>query len=203
MKYELPQLTYAYAALEPYIDVRTMEIHHGKHHATYVANLNDVLASQEGLESVSLKEMLKNLEVVPQEIRTAVRNNGGGHFAHSLFWEIMTPNAESEPIGELARAINAGFGDFTTFKVIFTKAATTHFGSGWVWLVVGPLEKLQIVSTSGHDTPLEKGLKPIMVLDVWEHAYYLKYQNRRAEYIGAWWNVVDWSAVAQKFLERG
>jgi len=195
MKYELPKLPYPYNALEPYIDAQTMEIHHTKHHATYVAKLNEALAKHPELESKSLEELLKNLDSIPEDIRMAVRNHGGGHFNHSLFWKIMGVRGWGEPTGKLAELLGKSFGDFQKFKEQFTNAAATLFGSGWAWLAVDKDGKLQIVQTPNQDTPLSKGLKPILGLDVWEHAYYLKYQNRRPEYIEAWWHVVNWAEV--------
>lgn len=200
MKYELPKLTYAYDALEPYIDARTMEIHHTKHHNAYVTNLNAALEKHPGL-NLSLEEMLKNLELVPEDIRTAVRNNGGGHFNHTLFWTLLKVNGGVGPKGALLEAINAGFGDFAKFKEVFSNAAKTRFGSGWAWLIVNKDGKLEVTSTANQDTPLAMG-KPILALDVWEHAYYLHYQNRRPDYVEAFFNVVNWDEVERLFLAK-
>ena len=198
MAFELPPLPYDYAALEPYIDEQTMRIHHDKHHGTYVTNLNAALENQPNLQGKSIEELLRDINSVPENIRTAVRNNGGGHANHSMFWEIMAPNAGSQPSGPLAEAINSSFGGLDAFKEQFTKAATTRFGSGWAWLLADG-GRLEITSTANQDSPLMEGRVPILGLDVWEHAYYLKYQNRRPEYINAWWNVVNWDAVAERF----
>ncbi len=199
MAFELPPLPYPYDALEPHIDARTMEIHHGKHHAGYVNNLNKALEAHPDLQSRSLEALLSNLEAVPEAIRTAVRNNGGGHYNHSLFWTIMSPNGGGEPSGALAEAIQAAFGSFSAFKEAFTQAALTRFGSGWAWLAVNGSGGLKVLSTPNQDSPLMEGLTPILGLDVWEHAYYLKYQNRRGDYVAAWWNVVNWPEVARRF----
>ncbi|HZB96534.1 MAG TPA: superoxide dismutase [Herpetosiphonaceae bacterium] len=198
MAFELPPLPYDYAALEPSIDEQTMRIHHDKHHGTYVNNLNAALENQPNLQGKSIEELLRDINSVPENIRTAVRNNGGGHANHSMFWEIMAPNAGGQPSGALAQAINSSFGGLDAFKEQFTKAATTRFGSGWVWLLADG-GRLEITSTANQDSPLMEGRVPILGLDVWEHAYYLKYQNRRPEYINAWWNVVNWNAVAERF----
>jgi Fe-Mn family superoxide dismutase len=199
MPFTLPQLPYASDALEPYIDKMTMEIHHGKHHAAYVTNLNKALESAPDLAGKSLEELLaNNCAIVPENIRTAVRNNGGGHSNHSMFWTIMAPHAGGDPSGDLADAINGAFGSFASFKEKFNAAATTRFGSGWAWLVKAG-GKLDILSTANQDSPIMEGKSPVMGLDVWEHAYYLKYQNRRPEYIGAWWSVVNWAEVAARF----
>ncbi len=198
MKFELPPLPYDYDALEPYIDARTMDIHHAKHHQAYVNNLNAALEKHPELEDKSLEDLLRDLNSVPEDIRTAVRNNGGGHYNHSRFWTWMTPPAggsANAPQGQAAEAISAAFGDFPKFKEEFNKAATGRFGSGWAWLVRDASGKLSILSTGNQDSPLSDGLVPVLGLDVWEHAYYLKYQNRRPEYIEAWWNVVDWNEV--------
>ncbi|AWI12861.1 superoxide dismutase SodA [Caldifermentibacillus hisashii] len=197
MAFELPQLPYAYDALEPHIDKETMNIHHTKHHNTYVTNLNNAVAGTE-FENKTVEELVSNLDAVPENIRTAVRNNGGGHYNHSLFWQLLSPNGGGEPSGALLDAINAKFGSFSAFKDEFTKAATGRFGSGWAWLVVNNGE-LEITSTPNQDTPLSEGKTPILGLDVWEHAYYLKYQNRRPEYISAFWNVVNWDEVAKRY----
>jgi Fe-Mn family superoxide dismutase len=198
MSFKLPQLPYAYDALEPHIDKETMNIHHTKHHNTYVTNLNNALEGQEGLLSKTVEEVVSNLEAVPEAIRTAVRNNGGGHANHSLFWSILSPNGGGEPTGELANAINEKFGSLAAFKDEFTKAATTRFGSGWAWLAVNN-GQLEVTSTPNQDTPLMEGKTPILGLDVWEHAYYLKYQNRRPEYINSFWNVVNWDEVSKRY----
>lgn len=198
MAFELPQLPYAYDALEPHIDKETMNIHHTKHHNTYVTNLNNALEGNEELLSKTVEEVVANLDAVPEAARTAVRNNGGGHANHSLFWQVISPNGGGEPNGELAEAINSKFGGFEGFKEEFSKAATTRFGSGWAWLVVNNGE-LEVTSTPNQDSPLMEGKTPILGLDVWEHAYYLNYQNRRPEYIGAFWNVVNWEEVSKRY----
>ncbi|MBS8264915.1 superoxide dismutase [Mesobacillus boroniphilus] len=198
MAFELPQLPYAYDALEPHIDKETMNIHHTKHHNTYVTNLNNALEGNEELLSKTVEEVVANLDAVPEAARTAVRNNGGGHANHSLFWQVISPNGGGEPTGELSEAINSKFGGFEGFKEEFSKAATTRFGSGWAWLVVNNGE-LEVTSTPNQDSPLMEGKTPILGLDVWEHAYYLNYQNRRPEYIGAFWNVVNWEEVSKRF----
>lgn len=199
MPFTLPALPYAFDALEPSIDKMTMEIHHGKHHAGYVNNLNKALESAPGLAKASLEDLLANeCAKAPESIRTAVRNNGGGHSNHSLFWTIMASKAGGQPSGPLAEAIKSTFGSFDTFKEKFSTAAATRFGSGWAWLVLAG-GKLDLYSTANQDSPLMKGHVPILGLDVWEHAYYLKYQNRRPEYIAAWWNVVNWKEVEKLF----
>ncbi len=195
----LPLLPYSYNALEPYIDTRTMEIHHGKHHQAYVDKLNAALATHAELQEKSLEDLLKNLNDVPEDIRTAVRNNGGGHYNHSLFWKIMAPKTEGKPSGNLAKAIDSKFSNFDKFKEEFTNAAATRFGSGWTWLIIDKKGDLVITSTANQDSPLSEGLKPILTLDVWEHAYYLNYQNRRPDYITAWWNIVNWPEVEKTF----
>jgi Fe-Mn family superoxide dismutase len=193
MAFTLPALPYAHDALEPHIDTATMEIHHGKHHNAYVTNLNKALESAPELAGKTLEELLaNNLAIVPDAIKTAVRNNGGGHYNHSLFWTILGPGAGGTPVGKLAEAIDATFGSFEAFKEKFNAAATTRFGSGWAWLVKTADGKLEVTSTANQDNPLMEGKHPIIGLDVWAHAYYLKYQNRRPDYIGAWWNVVNW-----------
>jgi Fe-Mn family superoxide dismutase len=199
-KFELPALPYSANALEPHIDARTMEIHHGRHHATYVNNLNAALEGHSALAEKSLEDLLRNLNEVPESIRTAVRNNGGGHYNHTLFWQIMSPNGGGQPTGELADAINQTFGSFEKFQEEFTKAALTRFGSGWAWLVVKSDGKLAVTSTPNQDNPLMDGDQPILGLDVWEHAYYLKYQNTRPDYVKAWWNVVNWEEVNKRYL---
>ncbi|MCH1624944.1 superoxide dismutase [Ferdinandcohnia quinoae] len=198
MAYELPQLPYAYDALEPHIDKETMNIHHTKHHNTYITNVNNALAGNEELASKSVEDLVSNLDAVPESIRTAVRNNGGGHANHSLFWTILSPNGGGEPTGELADAINNKFGSFEAFKDEFAKAATTRFGSGWAWLAVNNGE-LEVTSTPNQDSPLMEGKTPVLGLDVWEHAYYLNYQNRRPDYISAFFNVVNWEEVAKLY----
>ena len=197
-KQTLPQLPYEYAALEPHIDRQTIEIHHTKHHQGYVNNLNAALDKQPELSQQPLETLLRGIKTVPEDVRTAVRNNGGGHHNHSLFWTIMTPKGGGEPGGALADAIKQTFGDFAQFKEQLAGAAATRFGSGWAWLALaGP--KLEIFSTANQDSPLMEGKVPILGLDVWEHAYYLKYQNRRADYVTAWWNVVNWPEVAKRY----
>jgi Fe-Mn family superoxide dismutase len=199
MAFELPPLPYATDALEPHIDARTMEIHHDKHHAAYVNNLNNALKGHDELAAMTIEELLANLDTVPEAIRTAVRNNGGGHANHSLFWKLMSSNGGGQPGGDLANAINAAFGSFDAFKDTFSNAAATRFGSGWAWLYVDASGNIGVNSTPNQDTPLMDGNTPILGLDVWEHAYYLKYQNRRPDYVTAWWNVVDWDAVAANY----
>ncbi len=198
--YELPPLPYAYDALEPYIDARTMEIHHTKHHQAYISNLNAAIEKHPELASKSLDELLRDLNAVPEDIRTVVRNHGGGTWNHSLFWVIMSPNGGGTPSGELAQAIEATFGSFEAFKAEFEKAANGRFGSGWAWLVLRN-GTLAVVSTPNQDNPLSEGMIPLLGIDVWEHAYYLKYQNRRAEYVSNWWNVVNWPEVERRFAE--
>jgi Fe-Mn family superoxide dismutase len=199
MAYELPPLPYPYNALEPHIDEQTMRIHHDKHHGTYVTNVNNALANQPDLAALPVEQLIQNLSRVPEDIRTTVRNNGGGHANHSLFWQIMAPNAGGQPSGALAEAINQTFGSFDAFKDQFSKAATGRFGSGWAWLTMDGSGALRIESTPNQDSPLMEGRTPILGLDVWEHAYYLKYQNRRPEYIAAWWNVVNWPQVGKNY----
>jgi Fe-Mn family superoxide dismutase len=205
MAHELPPLPYAHDALEPHIDARTMEIHHGKHHATYIANLNKALEGNADLQAKTIDELIADLNAVPENIRGAVRNNGGGHANHSLFWSILGPNSGGAPRGELAAAIDQAFGSFDAFKEAFKAAALTRFGSGWAWLVVKADGALAITSTPNQDTPVMgaaagcDGSTPILGLDVWEHAYYLNYQNRRPDYVEAFWNVVNWDAVAERF----
>jgi Fe-Mn family superoxide dismutase len=199
MPFTLPPLPYATNALEPHIDAQTMEIHHGKHHAAYVNNLNAALEKAPELQGKSIDDLLKNLNAVPEAIRTAVRNNGGGHWNHTMFWQVMAPNAGGAPTGKLADAISAAYGDLEKFKEQFNAAGAGRFGSGWVWLV-NDGSKLAIVSTPNQDNPLMDGKPaPLLGLDVWEHAYYLKYQNRRPDYMKAWWNVVNWPEVAKRF----
>jgi superoxide dismutase, Fe-Mn family len=204
MPYELPSLPYAASALEPHIDARTMEIHHGKHHATYVANLNKALESAPQLADRAIEDLIADLSAVPETIRTAVRNNGGGHANHSMFWKIMAPGAGGAPDGALGDAITKTFGSFDDFKSKFEAAGLARFGSGWVWLSVKPDKSLCLCSTPNQDSPLMKGTvectgTPILGCDVWEHAYYLNYQNRRPDYLKAWWNVVSWKAVAANY----
>ena len=199
MAHELPNLPYDQSALEPHIDARTMEIHHGKHHQGYVNKLNDALEGHSELQEKSVEELLADLNSVPDSIRNAVRNNGGGHANHSLFWPCMSPSGGGEPSGELSDAINSAFGSFEGFKEQFANAAATRFGSGWAWLSVDGSGNLVVSSTPNQDNPISEGLKPILGLDVWEHAYYLNYQNRRPDYVNAWWNVVNWDQVASNF----
>lgn len=199
MAFELPPLSYSEDALEPHIDARTMSIHHDKHHAAYTNNLNNALKGQIALEAKSIEEILKNLSALPESIRTAVRNNGGGFANHSLFWQVMGPDGGGQPEGDLAKAIDDSFGSFDEFQSTFAKAGMTRFGSGWAWLYVDAQGSLAVKSTPNQDTPLMEGLQPILGIDVWEHAYYLNYQNRRGDYISGWWNVVDWSQVAANF----
>jgi len=201
MAFTLPPLPYAFDALEPHIDKTTMEIHHDKHHGAYVNNLNKALESAPDLQKKTVEELLaNNCAGVPENIRTAVRNNGGGHANHTMFWEIMKPNGGGAPSGALGDAINSAFGSLNSFKEKFNAAAGSRFGSGWAWLV-NKSGKLEIISTPNQDSPLMEGLHPIMGIDVWEHAYYLKYQNRRPEYLAAWWNVVNWDAIAKRFSQ--
>jgi len=201
MAFELPKLPYAVDALEPYIDAQTMTIHHDKHHAAYVSNLNAALEKHPELAGKSLESLLGGLAAVPEDIRTAVRNHGGGTWNHTMFWEVMAPKAGGSPAGELAKALDAAFGSFDKFKAEFEKAANGRFGSGWAWLVKSG-SGLSVVSTANQDNPLSDGMKPVFGIDVWEHAYYLKYQNRRAEYVTNWWNVVNWDAVASRFSAK-
>jgi superoxide dismutase, Fe-Mn family len=198
-KFELAALPYDFAALEPHIDAQTMQIHHGKHHATYVNNLNTALEKYSDLQNKNAEDLIKDLNNIPEDIRGAVRNNGGGHVNHTMFWQIMAPNAGGEPKGALGDAIKAAFGDFATFKTQLQDAGIKRFGSGWAWLVKDGAGNLKITSTANQDNPLMEGMTPIMGVDVWEHAYYLKYQNRRADYLGAWWNVVNWDEIAKRY----
>ena len=195
MTYKLPDLPYEYSALEPHIDTKTMGIHHDKHHAGYVNNLNAAVENYPELQKKSVMELLSNLNNVPEEIRTAVRNNGGGHANHSMFWPSMSPKGGGAPSGSLGEAIDAAFGSFDAFKEQFSKAGMTRFGSGWAWLVTNG-ETLSIMSTANQDNPISQGVIPLLGVDVWEHAYYLNYQNRRADYLAAWWNVVNWDYVS-------
>jgi superoxide dismutase, Fe-Mn family len=198
MAFTLPSLPYDFAALEPHIDAKTMEIHHGKHHQTYVNNLNAAIEKAPELASKSLDDLMRNASTLPEAVRTAIRNNGGGHWNHSMFWQIMAPKAGGEPGGKLGAAIKSAFGDFAKFREQFSAAGVGRFGSGWAWLVNNG-GKLSITSTPNQDNPLMEGQKALMGLDVWEHAYYLKYQNRRPDYISAWWNVVNWKEVEKRF----
>jgi superoxide dismutase, Fe-Mn family len=197
MAHTLPPLPYSHDALEPHIDRQTMEIHHGKHHNAYVTNLNAALEKHPDLQSKSLEDLLKNINTVPEGVRTAVRNNGGGHWNHTMFWQIMGPNAGGAPTGAIADAINAAFGGFDKFKEEFKKAAVGRFGSGWAWLIASG-GKVSIESSPNQDSPIMEGKQAVMGLDVWEHAYYLKYQNRRPDYIDAWWNVVNWNEINKR-----
>ena len=199
MSHTLPALPYAPDALEPYIDAQTMSIHHGKHHQAYVNNLNAAIEKAPELASWSLDDLCRNIDKVPESVRTAVRNNGGGHWNHSLFWSTMHAHDGAEPTGALKSAMDAAFGDLPKFKELFAAAGTTRFGSGWAWLVAAPDGKLSIESSPNQDNPLMSGKQAILGLDVWEHAYYLKYQNRRPDYIAAWWNVVNWGEVATRY----
>jgi len=198
MAHSLPALPYAFDALEPHIDARTMEIHHGKHHAAYVNNLNTALEKHPALQAKSVEELLRDINAVPEDIRTAVRNNGGGHVNHTMFWQIMGPKGGGAPTGAIAGAIDRSFGSFDAFKEQFAKAGVGRFGSGWAWLIDAG-GKLVVESTANQDSPLMDGKKVVFGLDVWEHAYYLKYQNRRPDYITAWWNVVNWAEINQRF----
>ncbi len=202
MAHTLPQLPYAFDALEPHIDAQTMQIHHGKHHQAYVNNLNAAIEKAPELANKSLDDLMRDLNSVPESVRTAVRNNGGGHWNHTMFWEIMGPNAGGEPTGAVAEAINSSFGSFAKMKEQFAAAAAGRFGSGWAW-IVSDGGKLSITSTPNQDNPLMEGKHAILGLDVWEHAYYLKYQNKRPDYVTAWWNVVNWAAVAKRFEKKG
>jgi len=203
MAFELPPLPYDYNALEPYIDTQTMQLHHDKHHQAYVTNLNNALQGQDQFASMSVDDVMRNINQVPDNIRTAVRNNGGGHSNHSMFWQIMKPNGGGAPTGALASAINQAFGSFDQFKAAFNDAGVKRFGSGWAWLVLDQNGKLQVTSSANQDSPLMDGLFPVMGNDVWEHAYYLKYQNRRPEYLNAWWNVVNWDEIARRYQQGG
>ena len=199
MAFTLPPLPYDYKALEPHIDEQTMRLHHDKHHATYVNNLNAALEQHADLQNKSIEELMAGVDQLPEAIRTPVRNNGGGHANHTMFWEMMAPGGAKEPGGELANAINGAFGGFAAFKEQFVKACTGRFGSGWGWLTADRSGRLAIESTPNQDTPLMTGKIPLLGCDVWEHAYYLKYQNRRPDYVAAWWNVVNWTDVARRF----
>jgi superoxide dismutase, Fe-Mn family len=199
--FTLPSLPYDYAALEPHIDEQTMRIHHTKHHQTYIDKLNAALEKHPDLMSKSVEELVASTESLPEEVRTAVKNHGGGHANHSLFWTILTPDGTGTPSGDLAEAINQAFGDAQAFKDQFTQAATGHFGSGWTWLVMNKEHKLEIITTPNQDSPLMQAKTPILGLDVWEHAYYLKYQNRRPEYIQEFWNIINWLEVERRYTE--
>ncbi len=199
MVFELPPLPYAYDALEPHIDEATMRFHHDNHHNTYVTNLNNALANAPDLQAKAIEALVADLDAVPEAIRTAVRNNGGGHWNHSFFWELLAPNAGGAPTGAVADAINAAFGSFADFKEKFKAAALGRFGSGWVWLVANPDGTVTITSTPNQDSPLNEGKRAVLGLDVWEHAYYLKYQFKRAGYVDAWWNIVNWAKVAELY----
>jgi superoxide dismutase, Fe-Mn family len=204
MAFELPPLPYDYSALEPHIDTQTMQIHHDKHHGTYVTNVNNAIAGNADLEAMSAEELIKNLDRVPEDKRTAVRNNGGGHVNHTMFWEIMGPGGGGEPTGEIAAAISSTFGNLDALKDAINKAGAGRFGSGWAWLIVDAGGALSVTSTPNQDNPLMDGSgTPVLGVDVWEHAYYLKYQNRRPDYLAAWWNTVNWSAVNQRYLAAG
>jgi Fe-Mn family superoxide dismutase len=203
-EYTVPPLPYDFGALEPHIDAKTMEIHHDKHHAAYVTNLNAALKDDPQHQGKPIEELIANLDALPEAVRTAVRNNGGGHANHSLFWTLLKPGGGSgEPTGPIGEAITSELGGFSAFKEAFAKAATTRFGSGWAWLVAGKDGKLAVTSTPNQDSPLMEGLRPLLGLDVWEHAYYLKYQNRRPEYIAAFWNVVNWDEVNKLYAAKG
>jgi superoxide dismutase, Fe-Mn family len=199
MAYELPPLPYPFDALEPHIDAKTMEIHHDKHHQAYITNANNALKEHPDLAAKPVEELIANLSVVPESIRTVVRNNAGGHANHSFFWKIMGPNAGGDPKGKLSDAIKSTFGGFDQFREKLQAAGAGRFGSGWAWLVVNKQGKLEITSTPNQDSPIMDGLKPVLGVDVWEHAYYLKYQNRRPDYLKAWWNVVNWPAVGEHY----
>ncbi|HZC79756.1 MAG TPA: superoxide dismutase [Ktedonobacterales bacterium] len=201
MAFELPPLPYDYSALEPYIDEQTMHLHHDKHHQAYVTNLNNALQGQSQFENLPIEELIRRINEVPESIRTAVRNNGGGHLNHSMFWQIMKPNGGGEPTGPLASAITSTFGSFDNFKTQFNDAGVKRFGSGWAWLVMDRAGALSVISTANQDSPLMDGMLPIMGNDVWEHAYYLKYQNRRPDYLAAWWNVVNWDEIARRYQQ--
>ena len=198
-KFTLPPLPYAYDALNPYIDTQTMKLHHDKHYGGYVKNLNAALAKHPELKGKSVEELLRNLDKIPEDIRTTVRNNGGGHANHTMFWAIMSPNGGGNPTGAIAAAINSTFGNFKTFQQRFNEPGSKHFGSGWAWLVLTENGKLEVTSTPNQDSPLLEGNSPIMGNDLWEHAYYLKYQNRRGDYLRAWWNLVNWDEVNRRF----
>jgi len=197
---QLPPIPYDYAALAPAIDAETMQLHHDKHHATYVTNLNAALEKHPALQNQSVESLLQNLNQVPEDVRKTIQNNGGGHVNHSMFWTIMKPNGGGKPTGTLATAIQSTFGSFEAFQEKFNQAGLSQFGSGWVWLVTNPQKQLQIISTANQDSPLMQGLYPVMGNDVWEHAYYLTYRNRRADYLKGWWNVVNWAEIEKRFV---
>jgi Fe-Mn family superoxide dismutase len=199
MAYTLPELGYSYDALEPHIDKKTMEIHHTKHHQAYIDNLNKALEGYDKYKDMDIWQLIENLNILPEEIKTVARNNGGGHLNHTLFWRIMSPNGGGEPTGNLAKKIEKDFGGFSNFKEEFKKAALGRFGSGWAWLVIDKDGRLEIMSTSNQDNPISEGKKPLLGIDVWEHAYYLKYQNKRADYVDAWFNVVDWNQAEMEY----
>ena len=201
MAFQTPALPYPVDALEPHIDAKTMTVHHDGHHVAYTNNLNNALEGHPDLQGKNVEDILRQIDAVPENIRTTVRNNGGGHANHGLFWRVLSPSGGGEPTAELAKAIDASFGSFSKFKEDFTKAAATRFGSGWAWLVAGSDKKLSVISTPNQDSPYMEGLTPILGLDVWEHAYYLKYQNKRADYIGAFWSVVNWPEVAANYAK--
>lgn len=198
--FTLPELPYRYDELEPYLDARTMEIHHGKHHATYIANLNKALENYAQFRNATVEELLSNLEDIPEDIRMTVRNHGGGHYGHSLYWSIMSPTGGGKPTGDIAKGIDNYFGSFEEMKDELTKAAVSRFGSGWGWLVVNG-DKLEVMSTPNQDTPFMEKKTPILVVDVWEHAYYLQYQNKRPDFVSSWWNVVNWEEVNRLYNE--
>ncbi|TDL53783.1 superoxide dismutase [Paenibacillus dendritiformis] len=199
-QFTLPELSYGYDELEPYLDARTMEIHHKKHHAAYVANLNQALSSSPQFKNATVEQLISHLDDIPEDIRTAVRNHGGGHYGHSLYWSIMSPTGGGDPKGDIAKGIEKHFGSFEQLKEDLTKAALSRFGSGWGWLVVNG-DKLEVMSTPNQDTPLADNKTPILVVDVWEHAYYLQYQNRRPDFVSSWWNVVNWDEVNRRYNE--
>ncbi|MDR7870535.1 MAG: superoxide dismutase [Tissierellaceae bacterium] len=199
MTFKLPELDYAYDSLEPHIDKLTMEIHHTKHHQAYIDNLNKALEGHKEYQNIDILELISNLNSLPENIKTAVRNNGGGHLNHKIFWKTMSPNGGGNPIGEVSKKIDEDLGGFDKFKEDFKKAALGRFGSGWAWLVVNESGKFEITSTANQDNPISEGKKPLLGIDVWEHAYYLKYQNKRADYIDSWFNVVDWNKVEEKY----
>jgi len=203
MPFEVPPLPYDYSALEPYIDTQTMQLHHDKHHAAYVNNLNAALEQHADLQNNPAEDLIRDLNSIPEAIRMAVRNNGGGHVNHSMFWQIMKPNGGGDPTGDIAAAIKESFGDFEELKKQFNDAGVKRFGSGWTWLVLGRDGKLAVMSTANQDNPMSEGSYAIMGNDVWEHAYYLKYQNRRPEYLAAWWNVVNWDEINKRFMQAG
>ena len=203
MAFELPPLPYDYSALEPYIDTQTMQLHHDKHHQAYVTAVNNALKDQSQFASLPIEDLIRRLNEVPESIRTVVRNNGGGHINHTMFWQIMKPNGGGEPTGAIASAIQSAFGSFDAFKTAFNDAGVKRFGSGWAWLILDSSGKLQITSTANQDSPYMDGNYPVMGNDVWEHAYYLKYQNRRPDYLNAWWNVVNWDEISRRYQQGG